>query len=63
MQGLTALQTDQTNNETSIQGSISQVYDVDFAQAASQFTQLQIAYQAALQTSATTLKMTLFSYL
>ena len=63
MQGLTVLQTRQTNNETSIQSSISQDYDVDFAQAASQFTQLQIAYQAALQTSAATMKMTLFSYL
>ena len=63
MQGLTALQTRQTSNETSIQSSISNVYDVDFASAASQFSQLQIAYQAALQTTADSLKMTLFSYL
>jgi flagellar hook-associated protein 3 FlgL len=63
MQGLTALQTRQTTNETSLKSSISQNYDVDFASAASQFTQLQIAYQASLQTSAAAMKMTLFSYL
>jgi flagellin-like hook-associated protein FlgL len=63
MQGLTALQTRQTNNETSIQSSISNVYDVDFASAASQFSQLQVAYQAALQTSAASMKMSLFTYM
>jgi flagellar hook-associated protein 3 len=63
MQNLTTLQTRQTNNETSIQSSISNVYDVDFASAASQFAQLQIAYQAALQTTAASMKMTLFSYM
>ena len=63
MQNLTALQTRQTNNGTSIQSSISSAYDVDFASAASQFTQLQTAYQAALQTTAASMKMTLFSYM
>ena len=63
MQNLTALQTRQTNNGTSIQSSISSAYDVDFASAASQFTQLKTAYQAALQTTAASMKMTLFSYM
>ena len=62
-QNLTALQTQQSNQNLQLQQSLSNVYDTDFASAASTFTAEQLAYQATLQTSASIMKMSLLNYL
>ena len=62
-QGVTALQAYQQNENTQLQSSLSNEYDTDFAQAATNFSSQEIAYQASLQTMATLMKMTLLNYL
>ena len=62
-QNLQAMLQQQQSQNTALQQSLSTEVDVDFAQAASNYSADQVAYQAALQTTATVGQMSLFNYL
>lgn len=62
-QGLDVMQQRLVDENIELQAALSQDYDVDMIEAISQFTGRQIAYQAALQSSASIYKMTLLDYL
>jgi flagellin-like hook-associated protein FlgL len=60
---LTSTQTNLTQQTTATQSLISQLQNVNYAQAVSQFQTLQTAMQASLQTAASTLQLTLLDFL
>lgn len=62
-QGLDVLQSRQATEEIELRDALSIEIDVDFAQAISDMSARQYAYEAALRTTATTLQQTLLSYL
>jgi flagellin-like hook-associated protein FlgL len=62
-QNLAAMLTQQQTQNTSLQQNLSNAVNVDFATAASNYSADQVAYQAALQTTATVSQMSLFNYL
>jgi flagellin-like hook-associated protein FlgL len=62
-QGLAAMQTRETNNALTLQTNLSNVEDVDFAQATSDFSAEQTDYEASLKTTAAIFQMSLFNYL
>jgi flagellar hook-associated protein 3 FlgL len=60
---LTQVQSQATQNQTSLQSSLSNVKDVDLATAITQLTQIQTSLQATLQTAASSMQLSIFSYL
>ncbi len=60
---LTQVQSQATQNQTSLQSSLSNVQDVDLATAITQLTQIQTSLQATLQTAASSMQLSIFSYL
>jgi flagellar hook-associated protein 3 FlgL len=61
--GLQVVQTQQTTTATNLQSLVANSRDVDMAQAMTQLSQAQVAYQAALQSTATLMSKSLISYL
>jgi flagellin-like hook-associated protein FlgL len=62
-QSLSAVTTQINNEELNLQSTMSNSYDTDMANAVSQYTAAQIAYQATLQTTASLMRTTLLNYL
>jgi flagellar hook-associated protein 3 len=62
-QSLSAVSTQIDNEELNLKSAMSKSYDTDMANAVSQYTAAQIAYQATLQTTASLLKMTLLNFI
>jgi flagellar hook-associated protein 3 FlgL len=62
-QMLSQIQTELTTQQTSTQAALSSQMDTNMASALTQLTQLQTSMQATLQTAASTMQMSLFSYL
>jgi len=62
-QSLTIISTQIDNEELTLKSAMSANYDTNMADAISQYTSAQIAYQATLQTTGSLLKMTLLTYL
>src|SRR5262249_33474509 len=62
-QSLTAINTQVSGEQLTLQTALSNNYDTDMASAVSQFTAAQITYQATLQTSASLLQMSLMNYI
>lgn len=60
---VTASQSTAQSQQTTLQGTISQLSDLDYATAVTQFGREQISLQAAQQTYASLAKLGLFSYL
>ncbi len=60
---LTQVQSEATSNQTSLQTSLSNVQDVNLATAITQLTQIQTSLQATLQTAASSMQLSIFSYL
>ncbi|HLZ30206.1 MAG TPA: flagellar hook-associated protein FlgL [Chloroflexota bacterium] len=63
MNRLTTLQGQQTAVNTNLQGLLSQVKDVDMAQAITSFTMAQTVYQASLKSAAQALQPSLLDFL
>ena len=63
MQNLTTANTQLQDSTTQLQGLLSNVRDLDYASAITQFQTLQTAYQASLQTTAAILPETLMNFL
>jgi flagellar hook-associated protein 3 FlgL len=61
--GIQVIQTQQKTAATNLETLVSNNRDVDMAQAMTQLSQAQVAYQAALQSTATILSKSLISYL
>ncbi len=62
-QMLSQVQTQLSTSQTNVQSALSNQMDVNMASALTQLTQLQTSLQAALQTTATTMQMSIFNYL
>jgi len=62
-QMLSQIQTELTTQQTNTQAALSSQMDTNMASALTQLTQLQTSMQATLQTAASTMQMSLFSYL
>jgi flagellar hook-associated protein 3 FlgL len=62
-QMLSQIQTELTTQQTNTQAALSNQMDTNMASALTQLTQLQTSMQATLQTAASTMQMSLFSYL
>jgi flagellar hook-associated protein 3 FlgL len=60
---LTQVQSQATQNQTSLQSALSNVQDVNLATAITQLTQIQTSLQATLQTAASSMQLSIFSYL
>jgi flagellar hook-associated protein 3 FlgL len=60
---LSSLQTQMTSVQTNLTGLLSQVKDVDIAQAITQFSMTQTVYQASLQAGAKVMQQSLLDYL
>jgi len=60
---LTQVQSQATSNQTSLQSALSNVQDVNLATAITQLTQIQTSLQATLQTAASSMQLSIFSYL
>jgi flagellar hook-associated protein 3 FlgL len=63
MNRLTSQQTQMNSVETNLTGMLSQVKDVDIAQAITHFSMAQTVYQASLQAGAKVLQQSLLDYL
>jgi flagellar hook-associated protein 3 FlgL len=61
--GLLVVQSQQSTTATNLDTLVSSDRDVDMAQAMTQLSQAQVAYQAALQSTATIMSKSLISYL
>jgi len=61
--GIQTLQSQQTTNATNLDSLVSGNRDADIAQAMTQLSQAQVAYQAALQSTATIMSKSLINYL
>ena len=62
-QSLTTLNSQISNEVLNLQTAMSNAYDTNMAEAVSDYTTAQIAYQATLETTASLLKTTLLNYL
>ena len=62
-QGLDALQQQAQTQQTDLQQLMSTEYDTDVAQAASDLTAEQVAYEASLRATGSILQFTLLNYL
>jgi len=62
-QGLDIMQTRFDSEQIDLKSSLSEDFDADLAQAISDFTGRQIAYEAALRSSGQILQMTLLNYI
>ncbi len=60
---LSQVQSQAATNQTSLQSSLSNFQDVDLASAITQLTQIQTSLQATLQTAASSMQLSIFSYL
>ena len=60
---LSQIQTELTTQQTNTQAALSSQMDINMASALTQLTQLQTSMQATLQTAASTMQMSIFSYL
>jgi flagellin-like hook-associated protein FlgL len=60
---ITTLLTQQSNLDTQLKTSLSNDFDTDYAEAASELTARQLAYQASLKVSGMLLQMTLLDYI
>jgi flagellar hook-associated protein 3 FlgL len=61
--GIQVVQSQQSTTATNLDTLVSSNRDVDMAQAMTQLSQAQVAYQAALQSTATIMSKSLISYL
>jgi len=62
-QSMSSINTQISTEQTNLQSAMSTDYDTDMASAIANYTSAQIAYQATLQMTADTMRMTLLNYL